>query len=230
MNEAVAACRALAQSELRPTLVRLYDPEDSMIFLRNHPDEPQGPLLLLSFTGDSADERAASAVTLAGGTEGNSALVAHWWEHRNDAVDEFRRILSGEGVLGPHGIVDTMEISGTWTVLRDLYHSVKERLGERADLVGCHISHVYPDGACLYFTMGSVCANDAEAEKVLDSWWDAGMRTCLDAGGSISHHHGIGRRKVQWLEEELGGWYDVLAAVKRAVDPNRIMNPGVLGL
>jgi alkyldihydroxyacetonephosphate synthase len=230
MTDGVAACRALAQSELHPTLVRLYDPEDAMIFLRHHPDEPQGPLLLLSFTGDDTDARAERAVKIAGGRPGNDALVAHWWDHRNDAVDEFRRILSGEGLLGPHGIVDTMEVVGTWSVLRDLYHSVKTSLGEKADVVGCHLSHVYPDGACLYFTMGSATGDDAAAEVALDSWWETGMRATLDAGGSISHHHGIGRRKVRWLEEELGGWYDVLAAVKRAVDPNRIMNPGVLGL
>ena len=56
------------------------------------------------------------------------------------------------------------------------------------------------------------------------------MRTCLDAGGSISHHHGIGRVKAPWLEEELAGWFDVLKSVKAAIDPRRIMNPGGLGL
>ena len=44
------------------------------------------------------------------------------------------------------------------------------------------------------------------------------MEQCLRAGGTISHHHGIGRRKASWLETEMGGWYEVLAAVKRAVD------------
>lgn len=230
MSDGVAACRAIAQSEVRPTLVRLYDPEDALIFLRHHPDEPQGPLLLLSFDGEMAETRADRASRLAKGSPGNDALVEHWWAHRNDAVEEFRRILAGEGLLGEHGIVETMEVSATWTLLRDLYHAMKEALSERADLVGCHLSHVYPDGACLYFTMGSACSDDKEAAWTLEGWWERGMRACLDAGGSISHHHGVGRQKVRWLEEELGGWYDVLAAVKRAIDPKRIMNPGALGL
>jgi alkyldihydroxyacetonephosphate synthase len=231
MNEGVAACRKLAQSEdLRPTLVRLYDPEDSMIFLRHHPDEEQGPLLLLSFEGSEAAARADAAVQLVGGKEGSAALVEHWWQHRNDAVAEFRRILAGEGVLGEHGIVETMEVAASWSHLRNVYHSVKDALTPLADLVGCHISHVYPDGACLYFTMGATCTSDDEAESKLEEWWERAMRACLDAEGSISHHHGIGRRRVRWLEEELGGWYDVLTAVKRAVDPKRIMNPGALGL
>jgi alkyldihydroxyacetonephosphate synthase len=56
------------------------------------------------------------------------------------------------------------------------------------------------------------------------------MRACLEAGGSISHHHGIGRLKSQWLHEELQEWWEVLVAVKEAIDPNHIMNPGALGL
>ncbi|HEX2196391.1 MAG TPA: FAD-binding oxidoreductase [Actinomycetota bacterium] len=230
MADGVAACRALAQSDLRPTLVRLYDADDAAIFLRHHPDEQPGPLLLLSFEGRGAESRAADAVGLSRGTRGDDDLVAHWWEHRNDAVGEFRRLMAGEGLLGPHALVDTMEVSGTWTVLRGLYHSMKEELGALADIAGCHVSHVYPDGACLYFTLASACEDDDEAEAKLAAWWEAGMRACLDAGGSISHHHGIGRVKARWLEEELGGWLDVLRAVKRTIDPRNVMNPGAFGL
>jgi alkyldihydroxyacetonephosphate synthase len=230
MNAGVAACRFLAQSGLRPTLVRLYDPEDAAIFLRHFPEETPGPLLLVSFDGDGSKARAEEAAGLAGGRRGDDALVAHWWEHRNDAVGEFRRLMAGEGLLGPHALVDTMEVSGTWSVLRELYHSMKEKLGAEADIAGCHVSHVYPDGACLYFTLASACTDDDQAAAKLTAWWETGMRTCLDAGGSISHHHGIGRVKAPWLEEELGGWFDVLRAVKKAVDPNGVMNPGALGL
>jgi alkyldihydroxyacetonephosphate synthase len=230
MADGVAACRRLAQSELGPTVVRLYDRDDAALFLRNHPDEPQGPLLILSFDGDRCAERADEAVSLSASTEGNHSLVAHWWEHRNDAVDEFRKVMDGEGLLGSHGVVETMEVAGTWSVLRDLYHTLKEALGAEADAVGCHLSHIYPDGACLYFTMGSFTDSDEAARDVLERWWRAGMETCLEAGGSISHHHGIGRTKAPWLQRELGGWWEVLKAVKETLDPHGIMNPGALGL
>lgn len=230
MADGVAAARALAQSDLSPTLVRLYDAEDAAIFLRHFPDESPGPLLLVSFDGRGDSWRAQDAVSLCGGTPGPTELVAHWWAHRNDAVGEFRRLMAGEGILGPHALVETMEVAGTWTVLRGLYHSMKKDLGALADIVGCHLSHVYPDGACLYFTLASACGDDDEAASKLGTWWETGMRTCLDAGGSISHHHGIGRVKARWLEEELGGWLDVLSAVKAAVDPHGVMNPGALGL
>lgn len=226
MADGVAACRKLAQSDLRPTLVRLYDAEDAAIFLRHFPDERPSPLLLLSFDGPRTD----AAVELCGGEASEPTFVAHWWEHRNDAVGEFRRLMAGEGILGPHGLVETMEVSGTWTVLRGLYHSMKEKLSAIADIAGCHVSHVYPDGACLYFTLASACGDDESASAKLAQWWATGMRACLDAGGSISHHHGIGRVKAPWLEEELGGWFEVLRAVKDAVDPHRVMNPGALGL
>lgn len=230
MTDGVAACRNLAQSDLRPTLVRLYDADDASIFLRAHPEEPPGPLLLLSFDGPHSSRRAAEAHDLAAAQRGNDELVTHWWGHRNAAVDEYVRLMAGDGVLGPHALVDTIEVSGTWSVLRDLYHDMKASLAGEADLVGCHLSHVYPDGACLYFTLASACADDDTAAKVHDRWWETAMASCLNAGGSISHHHGIGRIKAPWLADELGGFFDVLVAVKRALDPKNIMNPGVLGL
>lgn len=233
MAGGVAACRRLAQGELRPTLVRLYDADDAALFLRSWAGPEagaSGPLLLLSFEGDGARRRAEQAVELCGGEPAPEALVAHWWEHRNDAVDDYRRVMAGEGPLGAHGIVDTIEVAGTWSVLRDLYHAIKDALTPRTLLCGCHLSHVYPDGACLYFTLAGAAEDDAAAAELDAQWWEAALRACLDAGGTISHHHGIGRLKAPWLDEELGGWFEVLRAVKAAIDPNNIMNPGVLGL
>ncbi len=230
MTDGVKAARAIAQAKLEPTVLRLYDREDAMLFLRNHPDEPQGPLMVMSFHGQHANERARKAQDLANGRHGNDHLVEHWWQHRNRAVDEFKGLMAGEGLLGPHGVVDTIEVSGTWTVLRDLYHSIKETLTPEADLVGCHVSHIYPDGACLYFTIAAACEDDDQARTKLDKWWELAMRNCLNSGGSISHHHGIGRTKAPWFAEELGGWWEVLRAVKKAIDPKGIMNPGALGL
>ncbi|HEV3473598.1 MAG TPA: FAD-linked oxidase C-terminal domain-containing protein, partial [Actinomycetota bacterium] len=189
-----------------------------------------GALLLLSFDGRDTARRATEAVAMADGRPGNDLLIAHWWEHRNAAVDEYIRLMAGAGILGRHALVETVEVAGTWSVLRDVYHDMKNALTAEADIVGCHLSHVYPDGACLYFTLGSACSDDATAATIHDRWWQVAMTACLNAGGSISHHHGIGRVKSPWLADELGGFFDVLVAVKHALDPNNIMNPGVLGL
>ena len=230
MADGVAACRKIAQEGLDPTVMRLYDRDDAAIFLRDHPDEPRGPLMLLSFEGFDAHARLEEAFSLSRGEHGNDALVDHWWVHRNDLVDEYVRLMEGEGILGPHAIVETIEVSARWSKLRDVYHSMRTALEGAADIVGCHLSHHYTDGACLYFSIGSACESDDEAAVKLDSWWEAAMTACLDAGGSISHHHGIGRRRARWLPDELDGWWDVLVAVKKALDPKGIMNPGGLGL
>jgi alkyldihydroxyacetonephosphate synthase len=230
MSDGVAACRKIVQSSLAPVMMRLYDHDDAALLLRSFDDPDTSPVLLLTFQGPGADDRAQAARELAGGTAGDEKVVEHWWEHRNDAVDEFQVLMAGEGILGPHAVVDTMEVSASWTRLREVYHSIKDALGPLTDFVGCHLSHAYPDGACLYFTMAAACDDDDAARSRHEGWWATGMATCLAAGGSISHHHGIGRMKAPWLEREMGGWMEVLRAVKRAVDPHGIMNPGALGL
>ena len=230
MADGVAACRKIAQEDLDPTMMRLYDRDDAGIFLRNHPDEPRDPFMILSFEGFDAHARLEEAFRLSRGERGNDTLVDHWWIHRNDLAEEYTSLMDGTGILGPHAMVETMEVSARWTNLRDVYHSMKEALTPQADVVGCHLSHHYVDGACLYFSMGSACSSDDEAARKLESWWATGMTACIEAGGSISHHHGIGRRRAALLAGEMGGWWDVLVAVKRAMDPNGIMNPGALGL
>jgi alkyldihydroxyacetonephosphate synthase len=230
MADGVAACRRIVQSDLLPTMMRLYDRDDATLLLMRVEGAEPSCLMLLTFDGTRASTRARLALELAGGEKYDTSLVEHWWAHRNDAVDDLQVVMAGEGILGPHALVDTMEVSGTWSDLRALYHSVKEGLQGHADFVGCHLSHAYTDGACLYFTMASACEDDTSARARHRMWWTTGMEACLAAGGSISHHHGIGRLKVPWIERELGGWWDVLRAVKKAVDPKGIMNPGVLGL
>jgi alkyldihydroxyacetonephosphate synthase len=230
MRDAIAACRNLAQSRLAPTVVRAYDAEDAVLLTMNLDDPPTGPLLLMSFDGDDSEARSKSAVALSEGERLSDSIVEHWWINRNAAVEEYRKAMAGESMLGSHAIIDTMEVSGTWSVLRDLYHSLKGRLVEQADMVACHVSHIYPDGACLYFTLAKMGGNDEEAAATNEKWWETGMATCLENGGSISHHHGIGRLRARWLPEELGDSFEVLKAIKEALDPHCIMNPGVLGL
>ena len=101
----------------------------------------------------------------------------------------------------------------------------------RADRVGvlvlCHISHVYRSGASLYFTVICRLPDDPVAA------WDRAKKTVTDAivaaGGSITHHHGVGTTHRPWLSDEIGPiGVRVLAAVKDAVDPTGILNPGVL--
>jgi alkyldihydroxyacetonephosphate synthase len=91
-----------------------------------------------------------------------------------------------------------------------------------------HQSHSYTDGGCLYFTFAAKVA-PAQRDHYYRAAWDAGSRAVLGAGGALSHHHGVGLNRSRFVAEALGGAADVLAAVKTALDPNGILNPGKLG-
>ncbi|MFT3854931.1 MAG: FAD-linked oxidase C-terminal domain-containing protein [Ilumatobacteraceae bacterium] len=98
-----------------------------------------------------------------------------------------------------------------------------------ARAASCHLSHSYPDGACLYFTFAATPPPE-EVEATYVSLWDAGQRAVLAAGGNLSHHHGVGLNRARFMSEALGAELAVLQAVKDALDPHGILNPGKLGL
>ena len=231
--DGLAAIRGVAQEELRPAVMRLYDETDVGIAFRDAGDRPDGALLVLRFEGDviaDAEERAVRGlIEDSGGKDLGPALAERWWEHRNDAVGTFRQIMLG-GMLGPAAAVDTMEVAGMWPAT-ELYETVRAALGAHADVVGCHASHPYPQGTCLYFTFVFVGATDDSAvEARYRGAWNDALAATLAARGTITHHHGVGMLKAPWLAQELGAGFEVLRAVKRAIDPAGIMNPGKLGL
>jgi alkyldihydroxyacetonephosphate synthase len=226
------ALRLVSRAGLKPAVARLYDPADAFIAFRS--DAPGDALLVLRFEGDAlaeAEERSIRAVvTGAGGKDLGSALAERWWEHRNAAVQTLQKIMFEEA-LGPHAVVDTMEVAGRWPVA-GLYEAVTAALKPHADVVGCHASHLYPQGLCLYFTFvftGS--ATDDVAEERYRAAWEAAVPAALGAGATITHHHGVGLLRAPWLAAELGeGGLALLRAVKDALDPAGLMNPGKLGL
>ncbi|MGH2793980.1 MAG: FAD-binding oxidoreductase [Actinomycetota bacterium] len=227
------AIRRVAREELRPAVMRLYDESDVGIAFRDAPERPDGALLILRFEGDDiadAEEKAIRGiVSRNGGKDLGPGLAERWWEHRNDAVGTFRQIML-DGLLGPAAAVDTMEIAGLWPV-DGLYERVREALGAHADVVGCHASHPYPQGTCLYFTFVFVGSTDERAvEARYRSAWRAAADAALAAGATVTHHHGVGLLKAEWLAQEMGEGFEVLRAIKRTLDPAGIMNPGKLGL
>jgi alkyldihydroxyacetonephosphate synthase len=96
-----------------------------------------------------------------------------------------------------------------------------------SSVVMCHVSHVYPAGASLYFTVVT-----AQGEEPLERWAHAKAAVSdaiLEAGGTISHHHGVGVDHRDWYAREAGPLgVAALRAVKDRLDPEGIMNPGVL--
>jgi alkyldihydroxyacetonephosphate synthase len=134
--------------------------------------------------------------------------------------------------------VDTLETAASWSRLDTLHVSVRDalesavretapRAGGRG-IVGCHVSHSYIDGASLYFT----CIFPRQLDDELGQWRTikkAASDAIIRNGGTISHHHGIGEDHLPWLAAEKGSLgIDILRAIKMALDPKGIMNPGKL--
>jgi len=153
----------------------------------------------------------------------------HWWEHRNDAAATYFQIMGPDRAFGPGVIVDTVEVAGLWSAVPELYAGVRAALAAHSQAVICHLSHLYPSGSSLYFTFLISGADDGGAEERYLMAWEQVARACETAGGTITHHHGVGRLKSGFLAGELGGTgISMLRRLKAAIDPAGIMNPRVL--
>ncbi|MGI9030170.1 MAG: FAD-binding oxidoreductase, partial [Ilumatobacteraceae bacterium] len=222
----VEVCRRVLRRGATPAVLRLYDPAESQ---RGHVGDGRRALLLVLDECDEALVQATldivAAECLADGAEaGADALVDAWLAHRTDT--SALQALTRKGF-----VVDTMEIAAPWSRLVELFEAAPAALlaVPHARAATCHLSHSYPDGACLYFPFAATPPPE-EVEATYVALWDAGQRTVLEHGGNLSHHHGVGLNRARFLPEALGPAFGVLAAVKAALDPSGILNPGKLGL
>ncbi len=238
LRSGLDAVRAVVRTGVLPAVVRLYDEADTaLVFGGQGLEVPSGCLLVTGAEGRAdvarfTHEVTSSALADAGATDLGPEPGEHWRANRHAQSYRFADYFRPGGPLGDALMLDTMEVAGTWRVLPTLYERVRSALLEHADLAVAHVSHVYATGACIYFTFGA--ANDGDEERALaryDAAWAAGQQAALDAGGTCSHHHGIGLLRVPWLAAELGPvGLDLLRGVKRATDPRGVLNPGKLGL
>ena len=175
-------------------------------------------------------QAAAEAMQRAGvSSELGARYGEHWWEHRNDAVQTYAQIMGPERAFGSGVIVDTFEVAGLWSAVPKLYTGIRAALAAHAQAVGCHLSHLYPSGSSLYFTFLVSGTDDRDAEARYLAAWDQAVRSCAAVGGTITHHHGVGRLKAGYLAGELGETgVEVLTRIKAVLDPAGIMNPRVL--
>ena len=125
--------------------------------------------------------------------------------------------------------VDTMEVASTWERLIDLYRSVRAAIAKHA-LVMAHFSHAYPEGCSIYFTFAAYAESQQHAERIYDEVWRTGLEAATRAGGTISHHHGVGLLKSPYMRSEHREAMAIFEALKQSMDPEAIMNPGKLGL
>ena len=221
------ACRRIIQRGLAPAALRLYDAAEAD---RNW--KTGDVAVLLAF--DEGQQETVDATTIITADECASAapldadLVAKWFGHRND-------VSALEALISRGYMVDTMELTVSWTDLPALYPAVRDAIAATPGVISstAHLSHSYSDGACLYFTFaGRAEAEGPDAiEPMYLACWNAGTTAALAHGGSLSHHHGVGLNRARFMSAALGeGATTVLHTMKHSLDPNGILNPGKLGL
>lgn len=225
--------RQIAQRGWEPMVVRLYDePDATMTF--GAVEHQDGAVILAGFTARPGLEAVLEELGRAAAAGGIERLPAeygeHWWEHRNDAVDLYRRIMGEERVFGAGVVVDSVDVAALWRDVPGLYRAVRDALARHsARPVAGHLSHPYRSGASLYFTFLVHGRDDRAAEDRYQACWRDAAEACHGAGGTISHQHGIGLLKTPFLGEELGGGgVATLRAIKQAMDPAGVLNPGKL--
>ena len=243
--EGCEAFRHLEQSGGGPDVARLSDEHETRLsmamassgstaeragkaYLRLRGHEG-GCLVIVGFEGEEKDVDARRSHTRSllrsGGGLALGERPGNAWLRSRYSGPYLRDALLDRGVF-----VETLETAATWSRLAGVYEAVGSALRDSlaAPLVMCHVSHLYRSGASLYFTF--IAAQEQGSE--LDQWRRA-KAAATDAiaahGGTITHHHAVGRDHAPWLRAEIGDLgIGVLRSAKERLDPRGIMNPGKL--
>ena len=239
--QAAGAVRAIAQAGLFPANVRIVDGVELQV---NGAGDGSFTLMVVSF--ESADRPVEAWMDLA-----EECVLDHGgvpdidWRSNPDSHlhgaagawrDAFIRMPYNREVLTPLGIIsDTFESAITWDRFESFYRNVRKATHDaireatgREGAVSCRFSHAYPDGPAPYFAFH--CG--ANPGSMLEQWWEikrAVSDAVIDNGGTITHHHAVGRDHRPWYERQRPPLFgDVLDRAKTHLDPKGILNPGVL--
>jgi alkyldihydroxyacetonephosphate synthase len=238
------ATRQIVQAKLWPANLRLLDPLETaqstglaagqslLIVGFESARIPQGPNMASAVAiardcGGQADDAAIRIDDGAGAATGRDGAAGAWRSH---FIGVNAGLMVGLGTLA-----DTFESAITWDRWPDFDATVRERvgrvlrevLGEGASL-SCRFTHVYPDGPAPYYTFGGVTRDGSEFSQWQEIKAET-MAAVIDAGGTVTHHHAVGRmHRPGWERQRPAQFGAVLRSIKQTLDPNGILNPGVL--
>ncbi len=233
--DGVGLLREVVTAGYRPAVARVYSPEDARQHFADHPLDQN--LVVLSAEGPAP----LVAATLAG-IETAVAEVAHtrvpepeiraWFESLNWGPEKIEAETQAMRET-PH-LAYTTEVAVDWSHAAELYTTVMDRIRttfDRADdltLLGAHSSHSYQTGTNLYvvYDYRVTCEPREEIERYHLPLHTIVVEEALRVGGSMVHHHGVGKYRTTWIREEHGSAYALLSGLKREFDPDNIMNPG----
>lgn len=234
--EAVGVLREVMVDGYRPAVARVYSPDDA----RQHfPDHPEGMNLVVL----SAEGPAPLVAATAGAIEAAAEKVAHtpvaeerirtWFTGLNWGPEKIEA--EKQQMLERPHLAYTTEVSVDWSRTAELYDAVMARMQEfdRYDdltLLGAHSSHSYQTGTNLYFVYDYTVNCEPRDEVALYHLPLNAIvvEEALKVGGSIAHHHGIGKYRTPWVTQEHGSAWRLLEGLKRDLDPENVMNPGTI--
>jgi len=233
VDDGVAGIRDALQRGHRPSVVRMYDPVATRTTL-----DPvvstgvEGVCALLIFEGEEAAVEVEASETLRlaqahGAQLLDPGLSESWWEHRYDFYSP------------PHhpalpAIWGTIDVVASYSRIGAVYEALQESVARAYAPIGlqlrAHFSHWYHWGTMIYarFVIPDA-AERPDAEALHDEVWKAGVDAVIAAGGVFNDHHGVGLKLAPFMRPQWGAAFDQLERIKRALDPNNIMNPGKLG-
>lgn len=238
-QDAVNATREISQGEFgMPSVLRISDPEETFVGLKQHGIEgtfldkiitakgyePMQRCLCLGHTeGEKSFSKSVyKNIRKVSKKHGGMSLTSYpvkKWEHGKFADPYLREDLNDYGI-----IIDTLETGLTWDNLHTVHMGVREYMKQRPETICLtHCSHFYPQGTNLYF----IFIGKFESWEDYKEFHSGIIDKINEFGGSLSHHHGVGKMIGPWMEAHLGKeQMKILKAIKKHFDPNNIMNPG----
>jgi alkyldihydroxyacetonephosphate synthase len=232
MQTGLKIIRKIMVEGYKPAVVRLHDLVEARNSYSSYIQDNECVLLLVVDGPKSITQATGKAIMDIAAEYGvrtlGEAPIRQWLEHRNDLCDH----MLDNDYLRNDIVFETCEISANWSEIGLIYDRVINRLNNEIDgavNVSGHSSHSYVQGTNIYFMYGFTAEQDlAKNEEKYFSALQIVMDETLKMGGSIAHHHGIGKYRVRWVKNEHGSAYSVMDILKKTFDPNGIMNKGTL--
>jgi alkyldihydroxyacetonephosphate synthase len=235
--DGVDALRELITAGYRPSVCRVYSPEDARQHFADFYQGRNVVVLVAEGPRGVADATARAIEDLFAirpHQRVGEQRIRTWFESLNwgqDKIDAEQADMLEHARLGY-----TTEVSVDWSRTSELFDAVMTRIRTEfpraADLtmLGAHSSHSYQTGTNLYFVYDYMinCSPREEIEVYHKPLNAIIVEQALEAGGSMVHHHGVGKYRTPWVRQEHGSAYYLLSALKRAFDPHGVMNAGTI--
>ncbi len=237
MKTGFEALREVMVSGYKPSVARLYDPEDGGLHFSHFAAKDDCVLLFMAegaagiarATAEGIDEIVARYPEC---SKVDGGLIETWFNDLTWGPDKIRR--EDERIRTTLNVNRTTEVSAGWSSINDIYDSALPRIRREIPditLLGGHSSHSYINGTNMYFNYFYDLVDCAPEEEVTKYYLPIITIICeetLRHGGSIVHHHGIGKARAPWVKDEYGSSYSILEKLKQAFDPNGVMNKGTI--